>query len=577
MDFTLNNGLSMIGGDDFTNIYEEIDTLNASVVFKAGTQTITGDKTIEGILVVNNASTLIDTIDMDINSDALQLNSANGTLKYAHNATQSTIQNSNIFLADTAGTAGMIIVANAVALEAPAVGNITHEIGGNNKIVLMNNTSTLNNTTTNIQSDGTNKITTNPTTTTLNNTGGTTLQIASDPKISLLSASTTLNNTATTINSGGSLRYSNNATDTQIRNSLVQLQAGALDVKYNQTATQSDITNATILMNCTTALRQWSPTMAFGYDTTFATICSTMAFESLRYLSMAFNLDNTGLGSFTLYDAVRNYLVINTTSTTLSSPASVNIEGATSVTLETPSGTNKYTQSTTATTLNNAFVNIQAGGTTKYTQNATSTTLTNQTINLQDATPTTRFTQTNGVTTLTNTSINATGSLYATRYFCGSSGGSNTRLASFQLPLGTCLIPTGGVGTSTTSGNWSPTGTSGLLRTPEWGNFYPLYAMIGFDSGTITFGAGGTLTIAVRIREETNNYTYDTNAFSVVSGTLNAPTGSAGDFVTFSAGSNERISSGALIRFQILSTRAVASLTASTKSCYATIYGYQTT
>ena len=181
------------------------------------------------------------------------------------------------------------------------------------------------------------------------------------------------------------------------------------------------------------------------------------------------------------------------------------------------------------------------------------------------------------VISLIGDAIDAVSFFYSSRYFLGRSTGTNIRLASMTLPLGTCLIPTGAAGTQTSTGNWSPTGTSAQIRTPEWGNFYPIYAMIGFDNGTLTFGAGASLTIAVRIREETNNYDYTTTGFSVISTTLNAPSGGAGDFTTFSAGSNSRISGGVLIRFQIVSVRSGGSITASSKSCYATVYGYQST
>jgi hypothetical protein len=97
--------------------------------------------------------------------------------------------------------------------------------------------------------------------------------------------------------------------------------------------------------------------------------------------------------------------------------------------------------------------------------------------------------------------------------------------------------------------------------------------MIGFDNGSIT--GGGIMTIAIRIREETNNYDYTTDEFSLTSGTLNAPTGGAGDFTTFTAGSNSRISGGVLIRAQIVLKRS-SNISASTKSCYFTAYGYQT-
>lgn len=594
MDFTLNNGLSMTGGDDFTTIYEEIDTLNATVVFKAGAQTITGDKTITGDLVVNNVATTITANDTIITGGSLKLKATGGADKYAHDSAATVVKNDSVYISDTAGTSGFIITGGNVATQIPITKTITQEVGVNtkmtinstdttltnseidliattglisitaadavlldgtssglllransftkgtisqtdttltndttnivsgvaNKVAISGTATTLDNTTTNIRSGGTNKITTNATTTTLNNTGGTTLQIASDPKISLLSASTTLNNTATFINSGGSFRYSQNATDTQIRNTLVQLQAGALDVKYNQTATQTDITNTTVIVKGNVvSLSDETDTVRYDQDN-FATI-----------------MDNS----------------------------EIRLRAA---------GTTRYLQAAGSTSITNDTVVLEIGnGTNKYAHTTTASTISNTTINLQDATPTTRFTQNNGTTTLTNTSINATGNLYTSAYLLGTSGGSNIRLASIQMPLGIIAIPTGSSTPITITGNWSPSGTSSLMRTPEWGNFYPLYAMIGFDNGTIT--GGGTMTVAIRIREETNNYDYTTDAFSLVSGTLNAPTGGAGDFTTFTAGSNERISGGVLIRAQIVLTRT-ANITASTKSCYFTAYGYQT-
>jgi hypothetical protein len=612
MDFTLNNGLSMVGGDDFTTINNEIATLNDTVVFKAGAQTITGDKSFSGVLQVDNSATTIVGTTVEISSDALELKSANGDAKYSHNATQSSIQNNNVFIADATGTSGIIVSSVGVALEAPTAGSITQDIGvntkstinstdttltngeidltattglisitaadavlldgasagillrtntltkanitmtdttltndtvnivsGTNKVAISGTATTLDNTTTNIRSGGTNKITTNATTTTLNNTGGTTLQIASDPKISLLSASTTLNNTATFINTGGALRYSNNATDTIIRNSLLQLQAAALDVKYNQTATQTDITNTTVNIGGTTG----------GVD-----ITATTGGISLITTGVADIVVNaSGAGGF---------LTMSSANTTLNDNT----------------GANKFIQDSSTTKLYNAGITLATAfpatsANTKYIHSTTATTITNTTINLQDATPTTRFTQTNGTTTITNTNINATGLFFTNRYYLGSSGGSSRQLASMNIPLGSCLIPTAtGLGTTTTTGNWSFSGTSSQIRTPSWGTFYPLYVMVGFDNGSIT--GGGIMTFAVQLREETNNYTMATTAQTLTSGTNNASTGGSQDIDVFSS-ANKGIGSGVLIRFQIVIART-ASITASTKTCYATFYGYQT-
>jgi hypothetical protein len=96
--------------------------------------------------------------------------------------------------------------------------------------------------------------------------------------------------------------------------------------------------------------------------------------------------------------------------------------------------------------------------------------------------------------------------------------------------------------------------------------------MIGLDNGTIT--GGGTMTFAVQIREETNNYTLGTTPQTLTSGTNNASTASSQNVNVFS-GANEYVGDGVLIRFQIKISRT-ASITASTKSIYATFYGYQT-
>jgi len=610
----------MIGGDDFTTINEEIATLNDTVVFKAGTQTITGDKTITGVLAVDNADTTIVGTTVSINSDGLALNSFSGTAKYQHNATQSTIQNNNVFIADVAGTSGIIVSSGSVALDAPTAGSITQDIGANtkslitntattltntttnivsgantkasisgttttltndttnivsgtnkvaitsadttltndttnivsgvnnkvaisstdttltnnttnivsgvdNKVAISSTATTLDNTTTNIRSGGTNKITTNATTTTLNNTGGTTLQIASDPKISLLSASTTLNNTATSINSGGQLRFTQNATETQIRNATIQLQAAALDVKYEQTASQTDITNTTV--NIT------GDTGGLNLSTANNGVVRVESVGAAGLLTLkSFDIKMRDDFDELHYDQDEISTEIINTTIRLSDSSSVR----------------------------------------RYTQTNASTTMRNATISLQDNTPTTRFTQTNGTTTLTNTSINAVGNFYADDYFVGRSSSTNYRLASFQLPLGTCLIPNAtGAGTTTTTGAWSPTGTSTQIRTPNWGRFYPLYAMIGLDGGSFTNTL--TTTLSVQIREETNNYTLATTPFTITSGTSNASSGGTQAFTVFSG--NEYITDGVLIRFQIVVVRQ-ATISASTKSVYATVYGYQT-
>ena len=180
MDFTLNNGLSMIGGDDFTNIYEELDTLNDTVVFKAGTQTITGDKTITGDLVVDNANTSITVVgtassgvldleatdplatglygqirqnadtkiemrvagsggsDIAIFPNNITISSGlggdvlteiNNITKVDINATDTIIENDEVFISNTAQTAVIGIFPTSILTKAPVGGTITQDIG----------------------------------------------------------------------------------------------------------------------------------------------------------------------------------------------------------------------------------------------------------------------------------------------------------------------------------------------------------------------------------------------------------------------------------------------------------------
>ena len=63
VSYASTNALSMLGGDDYSTIQEEIEVLDASVVHKTGNlaETINGVKTFVSDLVVNNATTDITT------------------------------------------------------------------------------------------------------------------------------------------------------------------------------------------------------------------------------------------------------------------------------------------------------------------------------------------------------------------------------------------------------------------------------------------------------------------------------------------------------------------------------------
>ena len=635
MDFTLNNGLSMIGGDDFTNIYEEIDTLNDTVVFKAGAQTITGDKTITGDLVVNNENTTITvvgtalsgvldlvatdplatglfgqirqnadtkiemrvggsggsdiamfpsniTISAGLGGDVLT--EINNITKVDINDTDTTLTNGEIDLVATTGLISMT-AADAVLLDGAAGGillrtntftkanitmtntTLTNDItniasGANTKVAITSTDTTLTNDTTNIVSGASNKVAISSTATTLNNTN-TNIQAGGTTRISVVAGTTTLNNTNTDIQAGGTTRISVVAGTTTLTNDTTNIVSGVNNKIAIGSATTTN-TNTTITDVATT--RQFQATAGTnvltisGSNISAAQNISVSKSDAISTAS-TLTLSNGALSSGLPYLLARKYTSGITTGLTSQ-------YGYTSILMGKIVGGVETTSDLMIWSSNTGDFTLSAnGGTTNIGI------IQGEVIQLVDETSTTRYTQASGTTTLTNTSINAVGNLYTTAYLLGTSGGSNMRLASMTLPLGTIAIPTGSSSPLTRNGDWSPSGTSELIRTPDWGNFYPLYAMIGFDSGTIT--GGGTMTIAIRLREETNNYNYTTDAFSLTSATTSAPTAAAGDFTTFTGGSNNRIGGGVLIRPQIVLTRT-ANITASTKSCYFTAYGYQT-
>jgi len=595
MDFTLNNGLSMIGGDDFTTIYEEIDTLNDTVVFKAGAQTITGNKTITGDLVVNNIATTMTANDTKITGGTVELLATGANRKYYHDSAATSITNASVYISDTAALpSGFIISGGSVATQAPITGTIAQEIGVNTKQSISNTTTTLTNGTTNIVSGVVNKVAISATDTILTN-DTTTIVCAGDTKANITSSDTTLTNTTTNIVSGANNKVAISGTATTLTNTTTNIVSGVA-TKYTQNATTTTISNNTLINTATVENR-----MECGATYNGITITPTdVGIASGEYYMTATTGNLNGLAADTvILDGTLNGIVLaaggtqkatlSTTATTLTNTTTNILSGAatkytnnatiTSITngtinLQSAAGVNRLTQTATSTTITNDTVVLEiADGTNKYSHTTGTSTLSNATINMNDGT-TTRFTQNNGTTTLTNTSVNVVGDLYAEDYFVGRSTSTNYRLASFQLPLGTCLIPNAtGAGTTTTTGAWSYTGTSTQMRTPNWGRFYPLYAMIGLDGGSFTNTL--TTTLSVQIREETNNYTLATTPFTITSGTSNATSGGTQAFTVFSDPAREYITDGVLIRFQIVVVRQ-ATISASTKSVYATVYGYQT-
>ena len=532
VSYASSNALSMLGGDDYSTIQEDIEVLDASVVHKTGNlaETINGVKTFVSDLVVNNATTDITT-------------SSTFTVRDSTNTWLS--------LSDTAGI-----------LRAPNGGS-TLDIQGSIMRI-----------------DG-------------SNLGGLNQLFfgAVEPFSSISFQNTDMEFLNTDI------VVSTDATDTtqkQIGISATSTTTGDLIFLLSKrTGTGSDRTASgyrIIREDSTGDFIVQRRTISSGGISTFTAIQRINGLTSetftmptqTKVATTAFKVQNV---------AGTDKLNIAPSTTTISNTNIVNV-ASTAYVVQNIVGTDKLYIDSTYTEISNTEIVAQAStgniallmGPTgelvvqnntleKLNVGTSETNITNTTINFRSAVGgLDRFSQVSGRTTIENTSINATGSFYASNYRLGSSGGTNRRLASLSLPGGSCLIPTAtGAGTTDTTGTWSYTGTSTQMRTPDWGNFVPIYAIIGLDNGSIT--GGGTMTFAVQIREETNNFTIGTTPQTLTSGTNNASTAASQTFNVYSS-ANQDIGSGVLVRFQIRISRT-ASITASTKSIFATIYGYQ--
>jgi len=224
-----------------------------------------------------NSTTRQETLHLQPDKTTIKSNSI---VKYEQNTTDTTITNTNINIAGTINhTVGNLNITRNVAIAdnilittnntanadtgilirrstgANAIGFRHKSDGsgqyrgaltweGNDRFIWTGSTTTLNNTTTNIQSGGTNKITTTATDTTLNN-DTTKIQSGAADKITTNATDTILNNTTTNIQSGAVNKITTNATDTTLNNDTTKIQSGAAD-KITTTATDTTLNNTGI-------------------------------------------------------------------------------------------------------------------------------------------------------------------------------------------------------------------------------------------------------------------------------------------------------------------------------------------
>jgi hypothetical protein len=407
MNFTDNNPLSMTGEDSFTGINEILarcvlidtnQTILSSKIFEATTSTtFDGDVELNGTTdntgVLNNTGTLIVGGTLNLNTDivadkpSLNFTNTGSTLINPSNILALQIAGTDKFVTDMMNTT--IYATSALNFSAGGSTKIQmtsanfannfgtqqeYQVNNATKLLLANTATTLNNTTTNIQSGATNKITTNANTTTLNN------------------------ETTNIQSTGGGNRITINPTTLGTNNDTTNIQSGSV-TKIQTTGTTTTLTNDTIdltgstgltISNTTGALRQWSPTMSFGYNPSFTTICDTMALWSLKDINASFNKNGLSNGEFRINENANTSLLIQSALMELSNP-----------TIKMYDGTNeRFSQNNGTTTITNT--NIGTNGILTHTGNFTAK---GTTITLQDATPTTKYLQNSTTTTMTNNYI----------------------------------------------------------------------------------------------------------------------------------------------------------------------------
>ena len=338
MDFTINNGLSMTGGDDLSSISSSIAVLDAAVVHKVGSlnESIDGNKTFtDTTTFIGNISANSQNITptelgfiAGLTSDAqTQINAKADDAAVVHLAGAENISGAKNFQTTTTFTNITATAGTATnTLSAVGVGGInvitgeTNQIqyNGTDRINIGSTTTTMNNTTTNIQSGGTTKITTNATTTTLNNT---TINLQ--------------DNTPTT-------RFTQNNGTTTLTNGTINLRDNATTTRFTQTNTTTTLRNTTI------NLQDNTPTTRFTQNNGTTTITNP-------------TINNVASTAFNVTDGTTNRLAITPTTTTTTTKITEDHRIGELATLT--SGTFDVTDLVTSQkllTLNDTFVKLQA-------------------------------------------------------------------------------------------------------------------------------------------------------------------------------------------------------------------------
>ena len=373
VSYASTNALSMLGGDDYTTLQQEILDLsgNAGTTFvhKTGnlTESIDGDKTF--------------TNDFIINAPSFITNSVGGINRLDIGASLTTITNPTITnVATTAfrveGSAGTPIITTAA-----------------NTSLILNPTSTYSQ-----QINSTNKVNISGTITTMNNTTGVDLQIGgvSFCKSTSIAGETTLNGPSYAyLNVGGDTKIELQSANSLYKNTNGHIMSVATIEKFKINTTTTTITNPTITNVATTAFKvqNVSGTDNLSIIPTTTTITNPTI---TNVATTAFKVQNVS-GTDKLSIAPTQTVITN---------ASILLVSA---------SVNKINIDSTDTRIKNTTIYLDDGlGNVRYEQTNGLTTLTNDTINevastafkVQNTLGTDKLNIAPALTTITNTEIN---------------------------------------------------------------------------------------------------------------------------------------------------------------------------
>ena len=522
MDFTIANGLSMQGGDDIGDIQDNIDLINATAVFKAGTQTITGDKTFNGDVIINNTNTTIQTSGTNTNTGSTITEVATTAFKV-----QSVAGTDKLNIAPTVTTN-----TNATITEVATTEFKVQSVAGTDKLNISPTTTTLTNPTTNIL-DGTGQgLQLTSALVELNATVANTLNLKVD-SINKLSATNVLTtNTNTTITDVATTRNFQVVAGTTI----ASITSGGLGVSSANISLTKNLStdSAGIVTIRNGALNSGSPHVLVEKYT------SGILFGSnTRYRNGAISASSISGGVETeVYIAG-----FSTTALDLTVPTITNV-ATTSFKVQSVAGTDKLTITPTLTTIGanpitlsalgalnataSTFINFSSTTSSAYTA-TTSLALTGGTSAQLTATTTNSISSSgavsdaiqidassasggikmrinavekifinNGVTEITNTSVDIVGNCYAPSYSIGTHASSvplcNYSFNGFKL-MGT--VQTTNITMTPDNGAWNGSFTIDRFRSAL--PFVPYAYELSIDNGTAIVGTATSCSITVTL------------------------------------------------------------------------------